>query len=118
MSPAKVPVDLFSLLRSHFPHASRIGEQTHFSGTYTILVSGYADLVACRRRSNLTDATDMDDPHQVNTLIAAVISEFFKGRAEVQVGTEEVKILAKQIVKALNEAGMQIVAGREAARDS
>jgi hypothetical protein len=60
----------------------------------------------------------MDDPHQVNTFIATAICDFFKGRADVQIGSEESKILAKQIVKALNEAGMQILAGAEAARDS
>lgn len=52
----------------------------------------------------------MDDPHQVNTLIAAAICDFFKARADGQIGTEEAKILAKQVVEALNESGLQIIA--------
>lgn len=52
----------------------------------------------------------MDDPHQVNTMMAAAICDFFKGRTNVKIGTEEAKILAKQIVEALNGAGLQVVA--------
>jgi hypothetical protein len=50
----------------------------------------------------------MDDPHQVNTIIATAISYFFKGHPGAQIGTEEAKLLGKQIVEALNEAGLQI----------
>lgn len=50
----------------------------------------------------------MDDPHQVNSIIATAISVFFKGHPDAQCGIEEAKILGKQIVDALNEAGLQI----------
>ncbi|MBR0701921.1 hypothetical protein ML401_08895 [Bradyrhizobium sp. 62B] len=50
----------------------------------------------------------MDDLHQVNTIIATTICEFFKGHPDVQIGTEEAKLLAKQIAQALDEAGLQI----------
>jgi hypothetical protein len=51
----------------------------------------------------------MDDPHQVNTIIATAISDFFKGHPDAQCGIEEAKLLGKQIVEALNEAGLQII---------
>ena len=44
----------------------------------------------------------MDDLHQVNTIIATTICEFFKGHPDVQIGTEEAKLLAKQIAQALD----------------
>ena len=50
----------------------------------------------------------MDDPHQVNTIIATAISNFFKGYPDKQIGAEEAKLLGKQIVEALNEASLQI----------
>ena len=50
----------------------------------------------------------MDDPHQVNTIIATAICDFFKRYPEKQIGTEEAKLLGKQIVEALNEARLQI----------
>ncbi|MHC2291704.1 hypothetical protein [Bradyrhizobium barranii] len=50
----------------------------------------------------------MDDPHQVNSIIATAISEFFKGHPDAQCGIEEAKLLAKQIVQALNEAGLRV----------
>ena len=49
----------------------------------------------------------MDDPHQVNTIIAAAICDFFKDYPD-QIGTEEAKLLGKQIADALNGAGLQI----------
>ena len=52
----------------------------------------------------------MDDLHQVNTIIATTICAFFKGHPDAQVGTEEAKLLAKQITQALDEAGLQISA--------
>jgi hypothetical protein len=51
----------------------------------------------------------MVDPHQVNTIIATTICACFKERADAQIGTEEAKLLAKQIAEALNEAGLRIV---------
>jgi hypothetical protein len=50
----------------------------------------------------------MDDPHQVNSIIATAISAFFKGHPDAQCGIEEAKLLGKQIVEALNEAGLRI----------
>ena len=50
----------------------------------------------------------MDDPHQVNTIVAAAICDFFKDYPDQQIGTEEAKLLGKQIVEALNEAGLRI----------
>jgi hypothetical protein len=52
----------------------------------------------------------MDDLHQVNTIIATTICAFFKGHPAAQIGTEEAKLLAKQIAQALEEAGLQISA--------
>ncbi|UWU94901.1 hypothetical protein [Bradyrhizobium sp. CB1015] len=51
----------------------------------------------------------MVDPHQVNTIIATTVCAFFKGLPDAQIGTEEAKLLAKQITEALNAAGLQIV---------
>jgi hypothetical protein len=56
----------------------------------------------------------MDDLHQVNTIIATTICAFFKGHPDVQIGTEEAKLLAKQIAQALEEAGLQISAANPA----
>jgi hypothetical protein len=52
----------------------------------------------------------MDDPHQMNTIIATAICDALKGRAVGEVGIEEAKLLGKRIVEALNDAGLQIVA--------
>ncbi len=51
----------------------------------------------------------MDDPHQVNTIIATAICDFLRGCPEQQVGAEEAKLLGKQIVEALNAANLSIV---------
>ena len=51
----------------------------------------------------------MEDPHQVNAIIATAILDYFKrGRSSAQCGIEEAKLLGKQIVEALAEAGLQI----------
>ncbi|MGY3564165.1 hypothetical protein ACVWXP_007490 [Bradyrhizobium sp. USDA 4463] len=50
----------------------------------------------------------MDDPHQVNTIIATTIADFFKGHPDAQCGIEEAKLLGKQIIEAVNEAGLQV----------
>ncbi len=52
----------------------------------------------------------MDDPHQVNAIITTAICNALKDRPEREVGIEEAKILAKQIVEALENAGLQIAA--------
>ncbi|MBR1166399.1 hypothetical protein ACNJYD_27940 [Bradyrhizobium sp. DASA03005] len=51
----------------------------------------------------------MVDPHQVNTIIATTVCAVFKDLPDAQIGTEEAKLLAKQITEALNAAGLQIV---------
>lgn len=50
----------------------------------------------------------MVDAHQVNTIIATTVCAFFRGHPDAQIGTEQAKLLAKQITEALNEAGLQI----------
>jgi hypothetical protein len=49
------------------------------------------------------------DPHQVNTIIATAICDCRKDRPDSGVNPEEAKQIAKCIVKALSEAGLQIV---------
>jgi hypothetical protein len=49
----------------------------------------------------------MDDPHQVNSIIATAICAFIEEHPHA-CGIEEAKLLGKQIVDALNEAGLQI----------
>lgn len=56
----------------------------------------------------------MDDLHQVNTIIATTVGAFFKGHSGPEIGTEEAKLLAKQITQALEEAGLQISAASPA----
>ncbi|MDF0492121.1 hypothetical protein [Bradyrhizobium yuanmingense] len=51
----------------------------------------------------------MVDAHQVNTIIATTLCAFFERLPDAQIGTEEAKLLAKQITEALNAAGLQIV---------
>ncbi|PSO17766.1 hypothetical protein [Bradyrhizobium sp. MOS003] len=50
----------------------------------------------------------MVDLHQVNTIVATTICTFFVGHPDARIETEEAKLLAKQIIQALEEAGLQI----------
>jgi len=50
----------------------------------------------------------MDDPHQLNTILAAAICQFFKDHAVGPIGIEEAKLLGKEIVAALESAGLQV----------
>ncbi|MBR1279648.1 hypothetical protein [Bradyrhizobium sp. AUGA SZCCT0283] len=50
----------------------------------------------------------MPDEHQTNTIIATAILDSFKDRPDRQLDPEEAKILAKRILAALEEAGLQI----------
>ena len=52
----------------------------------------------------------MDDPHQVNTIIATAICDALKDRPDGEIGIEEAKLLGKRVVEALNAAGLQIFA--------
>ncbi len=50
----------------------------------------------------------MDDPHQVNAIVATAIRDFFKDHPERSIDVEDAKLLGKQIVAALNAAGLQV----------
>ena len=52
----------------------------------------------------------MDDPHQVNTIIATAIYDAAKDRPDGGIGIEDAKLVGKRVVEALNDAGMQIIA--------
>lgn len=60
----------------------------------------------------------MDDAHQVNTIIATSICDFFKGHPDREIAIEEAKLLGKQIIQALNEAGLQVAPADELARSN
>jgi hypothetical protein len=49
----------------------------------------------------------MTDLHQVNTIIASALLDCFKQRND-RIDPEETKLIAKCIVLALNEAGLQV----------
>lgn len=50
----------------------------------------------------------MADQHQVNAIIAAAISECSKAHPEQTIGSEEAKQMAKCIIEALTDAGLEI----------
>ncbi len=50
----------------------------------------------------------MDDPHQVNTIVATAIRDFFKDHPERSLDVEEAKLLAKHVVAALNDSGLDV----------
>lgn len=50
----------------------------------------------------------MADPHQVNALIAAAICECQKDNPDSEIKAEEAKQMAKHIVEALLDAGLEI----------
>ena len=50
----------------------------------------------------------MADQHQVNAIIAAAISECSKAHPEQAIGSEEAKQMAKCIIEALTDAGLEI----------
>jgi hypothetical protein len=51
----------------------------------------------------------MSDEHQVNTIIATVISDARKDHPDGRIDPEEAKQIAKCITEALSSAGLQIV---------
>jgi hypothetical protein len=51
----------------------------------------------------------MVDPHQVNSLIAAAICECRKDHLHYRIEPEEAKQIAKCILEALTDAGLQIL---------
>jgi hypothetical protein len=50
----------------------------------------------------------MADEHQTNAIIATAILDGLKGHPDRQLDPEEAKIVAKRILTALEEAGLQI----------
>jgi hypothetical protein len=53
------------------------------------------------------------DPHQLNTLIASAICDCRKGQPEQAISPEEAKHMAKCILEALSDAGLQISVAQE-----
>jgi hypothetical protein len=51
----------------------------------------------------------MADPHQVNSLIATAIRDARKDHPDHRIDPEEAKQIAKCIIEALTDAGLQIV---------
>jgi hypothetical protein len=52
---------------------------------------------------------NMSDQHQVNSIIAAAISDARKDHPDGRIDSEEAKHIAKCIIEALSGAGLQIV---------
>jgi len=50
----------------------------------------------------------VDDQHQVISIIATAVFECFKERPDQNVGIEEAKQIAKCIIEALAEAGLEV----------
>lgn len=55
-----------------------------------------------------TERMPVADQHQVNAIIAAAISECSKAHPEQAIGSEEAKQMAKCIIEALTDAGLEI----------
>ena len=52
----------------------------------------------------------MTDEHQINAIIATAIIDSFSNHPELKVDSEEAKIIAKRILGALRDAGLQVTA--------
>ena len=52
----------------------------------------------------------MTDEHQINAIIATAIIDSFSNHPELKVDSEEAKIIAKHILGALRDAGLQVTA--------
>ena len=50
----------------------------------------------------------MADEHQTNAIIATAILDSFRGHSDHKLDPEEAKIIAKRILAALEDAGLQI----------
>ncbi|HTF79024.1 MAG TPA: hypothetical protein VK620_32735, partial [Bradyrhizobium sp.] len=55
-----------------------------------------------------TERKQLVDQHQVISIIATAIYECFKERPEQEIGPEEAKQIAKCVIEALVEAGLEI----------
>jgi hypothetical protein len=58
-------------------------------------------------RANCREAP-VSDPHQVNAIIATAICDCRKDSKDSEIKAEEAKLMAKHIVEALLDAGLQI----------
>ena len=59
----------------------------------------------------------MDDPHQVIALIATAIFDWQKDHVDPILPPEEAKNLAKCIIQALSDAGLEVSAANTTVRD-
>jgi hypothetical protein len=50
----------------------------------------------------------MADEHQISAIIAAAILDSLKDHSSPSIGPEEAKIVAKRIIAALTDAGLQV----------
>ena len=50
----------------------------------------------------------MTDEHQINAIIATAILESIRDHAELEMDSEQAKIIAKRILAALGDAGLQV----------
>lgn len=50
----------------------------------------------------------MTDEHQINAIIATAILDSFSDHPELKIDSEEAKIIAKRILTALGDAGLQV----------
>jgi hypothetical protein len=55
-----------------------------------------------------TERKQLVDPHQVISIIATAICECFNEQPEQPIGPEEAKQMAKCVIEALTEAGLEI----------
>jgi hypothetical protein len=58
----------------------------------------------------------MADQHQVNSIIATAICDCRKGHPEGEMDPEEAKQIAKCILEALTDAGLQIAPGTKSSQ--
>ena len=57
----------------------------------------------------------MTDEHQLNAIIATAILDSLQDHPDHSIGPEEAKIVAKRIIEALTDAGLQITATMKSA---
>lgn len=58
--------------------------------------------------SNLDRRLEMTDEHQTNAIIATALLDSLKDHPNHSIGPEEAKTVAKRIIAALAEAGLQV----------
>jgi len=70
---------------------------------------GYGTIETCRYPGNVRWGATLADPHQVNSIIATAICDCRKDCPSGGMDPEEAKQIAKCIVAALTDAGLEIV---------